>query len=35
MALLKTREYFKYVLKFFYETNEAVHKSKIYDKIKE
>ena len=35
MALLKIREYFKYVLKFFYETNEAVHKSKIYDKIKE
>ncbi|EKV57390.1 restriction endonuclease [Brachyspira hampsonii] len=35
MALLKTREYFKYVLKFFYEINEAVHRSKIYDKIKE
>ncbi|WP_297285915.1 restriction endonuclease [uncultured Brachyspira sp.] len=35
MALLKTREYFKYVLRFFYETNEAVHRSKIYDKIKE
>lgn len=35
MSLLKTREYFKYVLRFFYETNEAVHRSKIYDKIKE
>ena len=35
MSLLKTREYFKYVLRFFYEINEAVHRSKIYDKIKE
>lgn len=35
MALLKTREYFKYVLRFFYEINEAVHRSKIYEKIKE
>lgn len=32
MALLKTREYFKYVLRFFYEINEAVHRSKIYEK---
>ena len=35
MALLKTREYFQYVLRFFYEINEAVHRSKIYEKIKE
>lgn len=35
MALLKYRDYDKYVLKFFYEINEAVHRSKIYEKIKE
>ena len=35
MALLKTREYFKYVLRFFYEINKAIHRSKIYDRIKE
>ncbi|MBW5398399.1 restriction endonuclease [Brachyspira pilosicoli] len=35
MALLKYRDYDKYVLRFLYETNEAVHRSKIYDKIKE
>lgn len=34
MALLKYRDYDKYVLRFLYETNEAVHRSKIYEKIK-
>lgn len=35
MALLKYRDYDKYVLRFLYETNETVHRSKIYEKIKE
>ncbi|ANN63357.1 restriction endonuclease [Brachyspira hyodysenteriae] len=35
MALLVTEDYCKYVLKFFYEVNEAVHRSKTYEKIKE
>lgn len=35
MALLKYRDYDKYVLKYLYDTKESVHKSKIYDKIKE
>ena len=35
MALLKYRYYDKYVLKYLYDINESVHKSKIYDKIKE
>ena len=35
MALLKYRDYDKYVLKYLYDIRESVHKSKIYDKIKE
>ena len=35
MALLKYRDYDKYVLKYLYDIKESVHKSKIYDKIKE
>ena len=35
MSLLKYRDYDKYVLKYLYDIKESVHKSKIYDKIKE
>ena len=35
MALLKYRDYDKYVLKYLYDIKEAVHKTKIYEKIKE
>ncbi|CRF31487.1 restriction system protein Mrr [Brachyspira suanatina] len=35
MALLKYRDYDKYVLKYLYDIKEAVHKNKIYEKIKE
>lgn len=35
MALLGTYDYCKYVLRFFYETNGAVHRSKSYEKVKE
>lgn len=35
MALLKYRDYDKYVLKYLYDIKEAVNKTKIYEKIKE
>ncbi|WP_020004003.1 restriction endonuclease [Brachyspira innocens] len=35
MALLKYRDYDKYVLKFFYEVNKPMHRKDTYDKLKE
>ena len=35
MALLKYRDYDKYVLKFFYEINKPMHRKDTYDKLKE
>ncbi|MEI0604772.1 restriction endonuclease [Brachyspira alvinipulli] len=35
MSLLKYRDYDKYVLKYLYDIKEAVHKTNIYEKIKE
>ncbi|WP_232473687.1 hypothetical protein [Brachyspira murdochii] len=35
MALLKYRDYDKYVLRFFYETNKPMHRKDTYDKLKE
>ena len=35
MALLKYRDYDKYVLKFFYEVNKPMHRKDTYNKLKE